>query len=371
MYEEAQLYSPVTHRRHRWSHGSPRARPSRRERSRRTASAATRSPRPRSPGAPVEPAPRIEYTEDEHEVWRTVCRRAGRSSTSATRCASTARPSGTSRCRPITCPGSTRSRRLIRPLTGWRYLPAAGLGPTRGLLRVAGRPRFPLDAVRAPPEGAAVHAGAGHHPRGHRPRAPARHADVRRAAPAGGRRRSHGCSDPENLTFLSRVFWFSLEFGVVVEDGELRAYGAGILSSYGEIEEFRGMRTPPARPRRDGHAPTTTSPRTSRCSTGRSRLPRWSTSSAGSSPPATTIRSPGCAPGAGACPPMSVVASRRVASYSDYEDVREWRGRRSGLMMAVAVHRTEAGTVSGWLPHVELPRLPRRSSATRSGSRAR
>ncbi len=45
----------------------------------------------------------------------------------------------------------------------------------------------------------------------------------------------------ENLRFLSRVFWFSLEFGVVVEDGEVRAYGAGILSSYGEIEEFREM----------------------------------------------------------------------------------------------------------------------------------
>jgi phenylalanine-4-hydroxylase len=37
------------------------------------------------------------------------------------------------------------------------------------------------------------------------------------------------------------VFWFSLEFGIVVEDGEVRAYGAGILSSYGEIEEFRDM----------------------------------------------------------------------------------------------------------------------------------
>jgi phenylalanine-4-hydroxylase len=37
------------------------------------------------------------------------------------------------------------------------------------------------------------------------------------------------------------VFWFTLEFGVVVEDGELRAYGAGILSSFGEIDEFRAM----------------------------------------------------------------------------------------------------------------------------------
>ena len=35
------------------------------------------------------------------------------------------------------------------------------------------------------------------------------------------------------------MFWFTLEFGVVHEDDELRAYGAGLLSSYGEIEAFR------------------------------------------------------------------------------------------------------------------------------------
>ena len=44
----------------------------------------------------------------------------------------------------------------------------------------------------------------------------------------------------EALQFLADVFWFTIEFGVMREDGEVRAYGAGILSSYGEIEEFRG-----------------------------------------------------------------------------------------------------------------------------------
>jgi phenylalanine-4-hydroxylase len=48
-------------------------------------------------------------------------------------------------------------------------------------------------------------------------------------------------ADEEAVLFLSKVFWFSLEFGIVFEDGELRAYGAGILSSYGEIEEFHDM----------------------------------------------------------------------------------------------------------------------------------
>jgi phenylalanine-4-hydroxylase len=38
--------------------------------------------------------------------------------------------------------------------------------------------------------------------------------------------------------FFSRVFWFTLEFGVLYEDGSLKAYGAGLLSSFGEIDVF-------------------------------------------------------------------------------------------------------------------------------------
>ena len=56
---------------------------------------------------------------------------------------------------------------------------------------------------------------------------------------------THRLADDDNLGFLSKVFWFTVEFGVVMEDGELRAYGAGILSSYGEIDEFRHMELRP------------------------------------------------------------------------------------------------------------------------------
>ena len=42
----------------------------------------------------------------------------------------------------------------------------------------------------------------------------------------------------EALEFVSKVFWFSLEFGVLREDGEVKTYGAGLLSSYGEIQEM-------------------------------------------------------------------------------------------------------------------------------------
>ena len=40
---------------------------------------------------------------------------------------------------------------------------------------------------------------------------------------------------------VADVFWFSMEFGVIREHGEVKAYGAGILSSFGEMDEFGHM----------------------------------------------------------------------------------------------------------------------------------
>lgn len=36
------------------------------------------------------------------------------------------------------------------------------------------------------------------------------------------------------IQLISRIYWFTVEFGLIREDGQLRIYGAGILSSAGE-----------------------------------------------------------------------------------------------------------------------------------------
>ena len=43
-------------------------------------------------------------------------------------------------------------------------------------------------------------------------------------------------NDGDRLTRLSRVYWYTLEFGAVKEGEHTKAYGSGLLSSYGELE---------------------------------------------------------------------------------------------------------------------------------------
>lgn len=49
------------------------------------------------------------------------------------------------------------------------------------------------------------------------------------------------CQTDDAVVWVSRFFWHTMEFGVVREGSEIKAYGAGILSSVGELEAFGDM----------------------------------------------------------------------------------------------------------------------------------
>ena len=186
-----------------------------------------------------DPMPRIDYTEVEADVWRTVCReltpKHDRYAVSEFREAVARVELPRDRV-----PQLDEVTERVAPLSGWRYAPAAGLVPLREFYgSLEQRVFHSTQYLRHPavplytPEPDLIHEVIGH---GHLLATPT-FGELHRLAGAATNR----LCDDDNVAFLSRVFWFSLEFGVVVEDGELRAYGAGILSSYGEIDEFRGM----------------------------------------------------------------------------------------------------------------------------------
>jgi phenylalanine-4-hydroxylase len=44
------------------------------------------------------------------------------------------------------------------------------------------------------------------------------------------------CDDEEHIQRLGRLFWFTVEFGLIREGGEVKIYGSGLVSSHGESE---------------------------------------------------------------------------------------------------------------------------------------
>jgi len=132
----------------------------------------------------------------------------------------------------------------LRPLTGFEYHPAAGLVPfeefygsladgifhSTQYIRHHARPLYT-------PEPDLIHEVIGHGGLLASPRL----AELNRLAGRAARR----LQTAAGRDFFASVFWFTIEFGVVREQGELRAYGAGLLSSYGEIEEFAGAEIRP------------------------------------------------------------------------------------------------------------------------------
>ena len=238
MFEEGQLYSPVTEAADgavtvHLADDHPGARDVAYRARRNEIAAAALA------WQPGDPSPHIAYTEAEENVWRTVCRELAPKHEKYA-IAEFREAVDTLGLPRDHVPDLDEVSERLEPITGFRYLPAAGLVPLREFYgSLADRRFFSTQYVRHAevplytPEPDIIHEVVGH---GHLLATPT-FSELHRLAGEA----THRLRDVDNLKFLSKVFWFSVEFGIVVEDGELRAYGAGILSSYGEIEEFRAM----------------------------------------------------------------------------------------------------------------------------------
>src|SRR5215207_10731088 len=241
MFEEAQLYAPVTDGpegvRVHLADDHPGAHDDDYRRRRNEIAAAALA---WAPGAPV---PRVEYTEAEHEIWRIVCRELApkhdRLACRAFREAKAALALPQDRV-----PQLDEVTDGLQRLTGFSFHPAAGLVPLEAFYgSLADRVFHSTQYLRHPsaplytPEPDIVHEVIGHGNLLADPRI----AEVKRLAGEAARR----FETAEGLQYLADVFWFTIEFGVMHEEGELRCYGAGLLSSYGEIEEFRGAEVRP------------------------------------------------------------------------------------------------------------------------------
>ena len=124
----------------------------------------------------------------------------------------------------------------LEPMQGFSLLPVAGLVMPRVFLEQLGDRRFLATQYMRhhstplyTPEPDVVHEYIGHVPwLAHPELAALNHAFGRAAQRA----------DAERIYALIRVYWYTIEFGILEQDGALKVYGAGILSSFGEMRRF-------------------------------------------------------------------------------------------------------------------------------------
>ena len=187
--------------------------------------------------------PYAPYTEDEDAVWHAVCR-ALVPLHEQHACRAYLEAKEDLRLPIDRVPQLDEVTALLLPKTGFEYRPVAGLAPLRDFYQAfAGSAFYSTQYLRHPsmplytPEPDVIHEVVGH---ANQLACPAFAVLYRQVGQAVERIHSEAA-----LRFLAKVFWYTMEFGVVWEGGEPKAYGAGILSSVGETAEYRSVEIRP------------------------------------------------------------------------------------------------------------------------------
>jgi phenylalanine-4-hydroxylase len=174
------------------------------------------------------------YTEEDHATWATLFERQqdvlqGRASDEFLR---NQRAMGMT---PDRIPKFDDLNRILRPATGWELIGVEGLLPELTFFEHLANRRFPVTWwIRKPEqldylsEPDLFHDLFGHVPLLMNPV----FADYMAAYGRGGVK-AHGIG-PEALVNLTRLYWYTVEFGLIKQADGLRIYGSGIVSSKGE-----------------------------------------------------------------------------------------------------------------------------------------
>ena len=172
------------------------------------------------------------YTDEDHAVWKLMYER--RMETLAAQ-ASDVFLSGLDAIGlvPDRVPVIADVNERLKDLTGWQSHPVPGYLPAKAFFACLARRRFPTTVTVRPrelleylPEPDIFHDVFGHVPL---------HADPVFAEFL----QTYGkaalfCDDPYHIERLARLFWFTVEFGLIRERGQVKLYGSGLISSISE-----------------------------------------------------------------------------------------------------------------------------------------
>jgi phenylalanine-4-hydroxylase len=172
------------------------------------------------------------YREEDHEVWRTLYERRMRDLRLH---GSKAYLEGAEAIglRPDRVPRLEEVNARLSRLTGWRAVAVSGFLPPRTFFECLAERRFPTTVMVRPkeqldylPEPDIFHDVFGHVPLHSNPV----FADLLQQCGAIGA----ASSTEEELEKITRLFWFTIEFGLIREEAQIKLYGSGLISSAGD-----------------------------------------------------------------------------------------------------------------------------------------
>src|SRR5918999_4380390 len=197
-----------------------------------------------SPAAPAAELPTFitqrygAYDAEAHDVWRILYERrmATLVDTGSTTFLTGMERIGLS---PDRVPDIADVNERLARRTGWAAVGVSGFIPAAQFFRCLERRRFPTTLKVRPrdqldylPEPDIFHDVFGHVPL---------HAD-----PVFADFLQHygqvaaAAENEEDTTRMARLFWFTVEFGLIREDGEIKVYGSGLISSHGDAANALG-----------------------------------------------------------------------------------------------------------------------------------